>query len=177
MQKEIEIPEGVKVELSPDGILTVSGPKGELKRQFSHPWVRLWIEDGKVIAKSENDRRKNKAVVGTWIAHVQNMFSGVLHGWEARLKIVYSHFPVKVAIEGQEAKIQNFMGERKPRIAKILPGVEVQVKGADIIVKGIDKEKVGQTTANFEIATKVKNRDRRIFSDGIWITQKPKVVE
>ena len=60
------------------------------------------------------------------------------------------------------------MGEKKPRVAKILDGVSVEIKGDLILVKGIDKEKVGQTVANIELATRVKNRDVRVFQDGIY---------
>ena len=50
----------------------------------------------------------------------------------------------------------------------ILEGVSVEIKGDEVIVKGIDKEKVGQTVANIERATAVKNRDIRVFQDGIY---------
>lgn len=68
--------------------------------------------------------------------------------------------------------IQNFLGERYPRKAEILETVKVEVKGEIITVTGIDKEKVGQTAANIERATKVKNRDIRVFQDGIYIVKR-----
>ena len=68
--------------------------------------------------------------------------------------------------------IQNFLGERYARKADILETVKVEVKAEIITVTGIDKEKVGQTAANIERATKVKNRDIRVFQDGIYIVKR-----
>jgi large subunit ribosomal protein L6 len=105
------------------------------------------------------------------------MIIGVTKGFEYRLKIVYSHFPVTVKIEGDKALIHNFLGERQPRIAKIVRGSKVEVKGDEIKVSGIDIEAVGQTAANFEQATRIIGKDRRIFMDGIYITQKARAIE
>ena len=64
------------------------------------------------------------------------------------------------------------MGERNPRKARIVGQTKVDIKKDEIIVTGIDKEDVGQTSANIELATKVTGYDRRIFQDGCYITQK-----
>jgi large subunit ribosomal protein L6 len=74
-----------------------------------------------------------------------------------------------MAVQGREFVVNNYFGERVPRRAQILDGVDVKVENkTDIIVSGIDKEKVGQTAANIERSTTVKNRDRRVFQDGIY---------
>jgi len=78
------------------------------------------------------------------------------------------HFPFKVEISGNEITINNFLGEKIPRKAKIVDGCKVEIKGDEISVSGINKESVGLTAARLEIATKVKNRDRRVFQDGIF---------
>ncbi len=172
--KEVVIPEGVEVTYS-DNVLTVKGPLGELKREFFHPYATLEVKDSKIIIKGKNQRRKTKAIVGTWASHVKNMIYGVLKGYEAKLKIVYVHFPMNVKVEGDHVVITNFMGGKGIRKAKILEGVEVKVNKDEITVKGIDIEKVGQTAANIEQSCRDNGgRDRRIFFDGIYITQKPK---
>ncbi|MEM7822986.1 MAG: 50S ribosomal protein L6 [Candidatus Aenigmatarchaeota archaeon] len=176
MQKEIAIPAGIQARYA-DGILSITGPKGELKKRMESLDVQLEISEGKIILKCASERRKAKAVFGAWAAHIKNMFIGVQKGWQASMKVVYSHFPIKVSVEDKNVKIHNFMGERSPRLTRLLDGVSVDVKGADIIIKGIDKEAVGQMAANIELTARVKNRDKRIFSDGIWITQKPKPIE
>ena len=96
------------------------------------------------------------------------MKRGVTQGFEYKMKTVFSHFPIKTMVEGNEFIIQNFLGERSPRRAKILEGVNVDVKAENITIIGIDKEKVGQTVANIERATKVKERDIRVFQDGVY---------
>jgi len=87
---------------------------------------------------------------------------------------MFSHFPISVKVDNKEGKviISNFLGEKAPRVARILEGVNVSVKGNDVIVEGIDIEKVGQTAANIESACKVQGLDRRVFLDGIYIYEK-----
>lgn len=175
MNKEIEIPDGVTVAME-EGNLLVRGPKGELRK--APRGVKIVIKDKKVTLNSFSERRKDKALAGTWVAHLVNMITGVTRGWEARLKVVYSHFPVKFNVEGNRIVIQNFMGERKERVAKISgKDTKVDVKKDDVIITGIDKEEVGQTAANIELTCKVKGYDRRVFQDGCHLTQKCRPIE
>ena len=170
--KEVEIPEGVEVEI--EGLkVKVKGPKGELERDFSHMrGINIRKEGDKIIVEAFFADRKKKALVPTAAAHIKNMITGVTRGWRYRMKIVFSHFPITVNVKGDIVEIQNFLGEKAPRIAKIMPGVKVRVEGKDVIVEGIDLEKVAQTAANIEQATKIKEFDRRVFMDGIYIYQR-----
>ena len=111
-------------------------------------------------------------MIGTFVAHINNMIKGVTEGFEYKMKTVFSHFPIKTSVDGNEFVIKNFLGERSPRRAKILDGVTVEVKGDDITIQGINKERVGQTVANIERATKVKKRDVRVFQDGVYRVSK-----
>ncbi len=173
MVREIEIPEGVSVEVSGKTV-TVRGPKGVLTRTFNNEGITIEVKDGKVVVRALDDRRKHLANCGTVAAHIKNMIKGVQKEFVYRLKIVYAHFPIKVAVKGDKLEIQNFLGEKVPRYAKILPGVKVEIVGKDtIIVKSIDIEKAGQTAANFEQATKTPTAlDERKFQDGIYIVSK-----
>ena len=171
IRKEIEIPEKVSVEINGDEVIVRSGDK-ELRRVLSYPNVTIKKEDNKVVVESLFPRKKHAAMVGTFVAHIKNMIKGVTEGFEYKLKIRYSHFPMKVTVKGDEVIIDNFLGEKHPRKAKILEGVTVKVSGEDIIVRGIDKEKTGQTAANIEQATRIKGRDIRVFQDGIYIVEK-----
>ena len=176
MKKEVAIPEGVTINI--DGYkVAVTGPLGTVEKDFSTraldlSKIRMKIEDNKFIVESDNDRRKIKAMVGTIAAHVRNMINGVTKGYEYKLKIVYSHFPITVELNGNEIIIKNFFGEKKPRKAKIKGDVKVEIKGKDIIVSGINLEDVSQTAANIEQATRLTGRDRRIFYDGIYVYEK-----
>lgn len=176
MEKTVEIPEGVNVKYE-NNILTVTGPKGELKRELVNPYVSLKLEGNKAIVSCKDERRKIKAVVGTWAAHINNMIIGVQKGWEAKLKVVYSHFPIKISVEGNKVKISNFLGERNSRFADIIGDTKVEIKGSEIIITGTDKEKVGQTAANIELTAKVKGFDKRVFQDGCHLIQKAQPIE
>jgi large subunit ribosomal protein L6 len=97
------------------------------------------------------------------------MVDGVTKGFTYRLRIVYSHFPITVKVEKDKILIQNFLGERTPRIAKIVGNTEVKVEGSDVIVSGINLEEVSQTSANIEQACRIIGYDRRRFLDGIYL--------
>ncbi|WP_054839843.1 50S ribosomal protein L6 [Thermococcus sp. JCM 11816] len=172
IREEIEIPEGVEVTVEGNTVKVKGGPKGELQRELKYPGVQIFTEDGKVVIYKEFPRKKDVAIVRTFKAHINNMIKGVTEGFKYRLKVVYSHFPMTVKVQGDEVVIENFLGEKNPRRAKILPGVTVKVKGSEIEVEGIDKEAVGQTAANIEQATRITKWDRRVFQDGIYIVEK-----
>ncbi|HJW96928.1 MAG TPA: 50S ribosomal protein L6 [archaeon] len=175
-EKTVQIPDGVEVKL--DGKeLVVKGKNGELRRAFSHPAAKVEIKEGTVVFSSDSNRKRNRAIVGTWAAHFRNMCSGASRPWEARLKIIYSHFPIKVSVEGKKVVIGNFLGGRKNREAAIVGDTKVEVAKDEIIVTGIHKENVGHTAANIERAAKVQGFDRRIFQDGCHLVQKARRME
>jgi large subunit ribosomal protein L6 len=169
---EVEVPQEVRVTV--DGLrVTVEGPKGKLERDFSHAkGVSIRQNENKVVVEAFNADRRKKALVGTIAAHIRNMITGVTKGYRYKLKIVFSHFPISVEVKGNQVIIKNFLGEKAPRRANILEGVSVKVVDRDIIVEGIDIEKVGQTAANIELATKIGEFDRRVFMDGIYIYER-----
>ncbi|MDI9618728.1 50S ribosomal protein L6 [Methanothermobacter sp.] len=170
IREEIPIPEDVNVTI--DGEVKVKGPKGELSRKFNHSEISMDVEDDKVVLEVKFPKKKDKAMIGTVKAHINNMIRGVTEGFTYRMKIVYAHFPMSVKVAGDKVLIENFLGERHPRTAKIVGDTKVQVKGDEVEVTGINKEHVGQTMANLEQATKIKGRDPRVFQDGIYLVSK-----
>jgi len=169
--EEIKIPEGVQVKL--DGkLIEVSGPKGKLTRTFDIQGIELRQESNSVIAEATLQRRKQRSALGTIRSHLQNIFKGVKDGFSYKLKVVYAHFPITVKVEGKQVLIQNFLGEKNPRIADIVGNASVKVEGDAIIVEGMSKEEVGQTAINIERATAVRYRDPRTFQDGVYIVSK-----
>ena len=171
IEEKIEIPKDVKITLE-NGIITLKGKNGQLSRNFSHPKVVLSIADNHVIVSSEMPKVREKAIVGTFGAHVRNMIVGVTIGYEYKMKIVYSHFPIKAAVKGNKFSIENFLGEKAARSANIIGETKVKVAGAEVVLTGSDLEQVSQTAANIESATKIKGFDPRVFQDGIYITEK-----
>jgi len=170
-ERFVEVPEEVQVSVEGRRV-TVSGPKGTLERNFSKVPVNIEVRDGRVRVWALWPRKKEIGCVGTVASHIRNMITGVTEGFTYRMKVVYVHFPVTVRVEGRKVIIENFLGERKPREAEIVGDVQVLVEGDDVIIRGIDKEAVGQTAANIEQATRVKGKDIRKFVDGIYVYEK-----
>ncbi len=108
----------------------------------------------------------------TFASHIRNLIHGVTEGFTYTLRLVYAHFPVKVSVRGDRVVIENFLGERHPRTAVIRGATKVDVRGDTLTVTGPSLEDVGQTAANIEQATRIKNKDPRVFQDGIYIVSK-----
>jgi len=172
----VEIPEGVEGMLE-GRIVTIKGEKGELIRDFSHAPINIQLEGKTVTVQASWPRKKEAALVGTVRSHIQNMIKGVTKGFTYKLKIVFSHFPITVKIKEKTLTIENFTGERNPRKAKIMGDSKVTVKGDDIIVQGISLEDVSQTAANIQNATKIRNKDPRVFLDGIYVYEKQEGIQ
>ncbi len=169
--EKIEIPEGIDVEISGEEIEIKKGDK-ELRRHFEGFGVR---KDGsEIIISCEKSTKKEKKMIKTLKAHVVNAFSGLEKKYEYRLQICAVHFPMNVTVDKakKEVLIKNFLGEVKPRIAKIVKGVDVNIEKDIITVSGEKKEDSGQTAANIERATRITNRDRRTFQDGIFLVSR-----
>ena len=84
------------------------------------------------------------------------------------MKIVYSHYPITVKEEGKKVLIENFQGERAYRVSKIWNDTKVTPKGDDVIITGHVLTDVTQTAAEIELNSRVKNKDHRVFLDGIY---------
>lgn len=171
--REVEIPDGVEVQVEKPAKIRVKGKLGELEKDLSHAGVTLELDSGKVVVKFLGKGRRAESMIGTITSIIRNMIIGVTQGFTYKMKIIASHFPMSAKIKGDTVVIENFIGERFSRIAKIVgKDTKVEVKGDEIIVKGIDKQAVGQTAANIELATKITKKDLRKFLDGIYIYEK-----
>jgi len=174
--REIELPQGVQV--SKDGkFLIVKGPKGELKRKFVQPKIKIDIKDSKVILTSSESRRKIKAVMGSWASHIKNMALGVTKGWKCEMKLVFAHFPAKMTVKDSEFTVQNFLGERSPRSTKLPQDVSIKVDKENVTITGTDKETVGIAASRIEGVTRIVGFDKRIFQDGCFIVNAAHVNE
>ena len=170
LREEIPIPEGIEVTITDE--VAVTGSKGELKRNFKQKAIRILKDDRKIVLEAQFPKKRDKAMLGTIKSHINNMITGLTDGFTYKMKIVYAHFPKTVKIVESKVVIENFLGERHPRTAKILGDTKVQIKGDEVSVSGVNKEDVGQTMANIEQATKIKGRDPRVFQDGIYLVEK-----
>jgi large subunit ribosomal protein L6 len=178
IEERVGIPDGVEVAVA-DGTVIVSSQGTTLKRDFSHPIVSVLRDGNDVVVAVELPRKKDAALAGTFASHIRNMMLGAVKGFECKMRIVYSHFPMKVSVDEERriVLIENFLGERHHRTARIMGDTDITIKGDTVLLKGNDKEHVGQSAANIEQATKIRGYDPRVFQDGIYVIEKPKVQE
>lgn len=172
LSESIEIPAGVSCEFA-DKILKCRKDSKEVSRKINIPMVNLKISGSTITFGCEKGNKSQYKIIKSQIAHAKKMFFGLNEDYTYHLESCNVHFPMTLKIEGNTLLINNFLGEKTPRKARIMPGVKVDIKGAKITITSADKDAAGQTAANFEKATKIKLRDRRIFQDGIFITSKP----
>ena len=81
VKEQVAIPEGVTASLDAN-VLTIKGEKGENSRVFSHPKIDFKVNGNFVEITSKNVRKKEKALIGTFVAHINNMTKGVTVGFE-----------------------------------------------------------------------------------------------
>ena len=173
---EIQIPKDVKVNLN-GSMLHVQGPLGKVYKNFKKIPVLIQINDNKILLSKTGERKKHQAILNTSKSLIQTLCIGVVDGFTIKMKIVYSHFPITINVDGKKILIKNFQGERAPRISMIKGDTKVVVKGDDIIITGHVLTDVSQTAANIQLKTKVKNKDHRVFLDGIYKYSKSKGIE
>ncbi len=171
LASEIEIPEGTTVNID-RGLIRVKGKRGEVSKKLLYPGINIRQEQNKIVISSKRSTKREKKIISSFNAHIKNLIKGANEGYIYKLKICSGHFPMNVSVSEKEFSIKNFLGEKKPRKLKLPENVKVKIDGNEVIVEGNNKEETGQTAASIEHLTKVKNRDRRIFQDGIYITNK-----
>lgn len=170
---DFEIPEGTTAEV--DGTrLTVKKGENIIVKKIN-PIIDVKIENNKLTIKSDKSSKKERKVFGSTKAHINNMLKGLEEKFKYKLMAVNVHFPMNVSVDKDKnvVLIKNFLGEKKDRIVKIVDSVDVKINKNEIIIESSDIEKAGQMAANLEKGTKVRNRDRRVFQDGIFIVEKP----
>jgi large subunit ribosomal protein L6 len=172
-ERRLAIPDGVQIEIQGRTIKT-TGPKGTIQEDFAHLPVQFALEGQTLRVYAQWAKKREVALVGTALAHVRNMIRGVTSGFTYKLKIVYAHFPVTVKVNEKERKltIDNFTGEKTARVVKIVGSAKVKLASDEIHVQGINLGDVSQTAANIQYATKIPDKDQRVFLDGIYIFEK-----
>ena len=167
----VELPGGVTATLTGRN-LSIKGKLGEARKNFEKVNVNIALDGNKVAFSPFSSKRRDNVIINTVTSILNNMVTGVTKGYTYKVKVVYAHFPITVKTKGKQVIVENFMGERSPRVSNIVGDCKVTVDGDDVIVKGVSLEDVGQTAANIELATKVKRKDQRVFLDGLYIYHK-----
>ena len=175
-QDEVDIPEGITVTLNKH-MLGFVGPLGKTYKSFRSIPVNIKIVENKVKLKTIYSKKRDYAILHTARSIIRNICEGLIVGYTIKMKVVYAHFPITVKVEGRKILIENFQGERAPRITHIVGNTKVIPKGEDVILTGEVWTDITQTAANIELKTKVKNKDHRVFLDGIYAFEKTKGLE
>lgn len=142
-RKPVEIPAGVEVKVGADNTVVVKGPKGTLERQLPIE-MKIVVEGSEVEVSRPNDLKKMKSLHGLTRTLVSNMVEGVSKGFEKKLEI--NGVGYRVLKQGN--KLVFSLGYSHPVEMEDPEGIETVVEGQNvIIVKGINKERVGQFAA------------------------------
>ena len=175
-QDEVTIPEGVKI-VQNKHMLGFEGPLGKTFKSFRNIPVNIEIAEGKVLLKATGFRKRDYSILHTARSMIRNICEGLIEGYTIKMKVVFAHFPITVKVEGRTILIENFQGERAPRSTHIVGNTKVIPKGEDVILTGEVWTDITQTAANIALKTKVKNKDHRVFLDGIYVYEKKKGLE
>ena len=176
LKDEVIVPEGVTVTKTKH-MLSFVGPLGKTFKSFRSIPVDIEIVENKVTLKAQGERKRDYAILHTARSIIRNICEGLVEGYTIKMKVVFAHFPITVKVEGKKILIENFQGERAPRETKIVGNTKVVPKGEDVILTGEVWTDITQTAANIELKTKVKNKDHRVFLDGIYVFEKKKGIE
>ena len=169
----VAIPKGVTVTLN-KRMLGFVGPLGKTFKSFRSIPVDIIIAEGKITLKATGTKKKDYAILHTARSIIRNICEGLVVGYTIKMKIVYAHFPITVKVNGKIISVENFQGERAPRVTHIVGNTKVTPKGEDVVLTGEVWTDITQTAANIELKTKVKNKDHRVFLDGIYVFEKKK---
>lgn len=147
-KKPIIIPEKVEVKKE-DGLFRVKGPLGETKKFFKND-IKIEIRDGSIFLTPVKKTKETSALWGTYFSHIKNMIEGVINGFEK--KLIIEGIGYKAQLDG--AKLSLNLGLSHPVKADIPEGIKIKVEKNIISVSGIDKEKVGQFSAEIRALKK-----------------------
>lgn len=146
-QLPIQVPSGVQISQA-DGELTVKGPKGSLTRRLPSA-IAIKVEEGNVICQRPSDSRDHRALHGLTRTLVNNMVIGVTQGYEKRLQIIGVGY--RAELQGRNLVLS--IGYAQPATVEPMEGItfevgqETNTRIPFIIVRGIDKEVLGQQAA------------------------------
>lgn len=173
IKKIIQVPEGNEIKISDKHIVIKNGNE-EVTIQYKIRDFLPKLQGNEIILEKKASNKRDKMLINSLSSHIACAFKGMDKKYEYRLQICSIHFPMNAKIEKDHLIVKNFFGERKDRVLKITPGVEVKIENDIIIVQSPSKHLAGEQASEIEALTRIKSRDRRVFQDGIWIIKKSK---
>ena len=163
---DIAIPDGVDAKIISNTV-KLHGKLGDAEKKFSS------LLNIKVEGKNISIEGNSKALINSVRAHIKNMLHGIQNGYKIKLKIIFAHFPMNIEVKGKDIVIKNFLGEKQPRKAMLVGNTKLEYNSKEqiVIISGLDKEAIGATISNIRTATKIKEKDPRVFQDGLYVIE------
>jgi len=176
LSRKLKIPKGVKINIKSRKVV-VEGPRGKLEQDFGHLRVDVKIQarGNKVLAELWHADRKTAACLRSITAAITNMILGVTKGFKYKMRLVYAHFPINIAVEedGKVLQVRNFLGEKVVREVRMHDGVLIE-RSADVkdelVLSGNDVRHVSQSAARIQQSCLVREKDIRKYLDGIYVS-------
>ena len=179
--EKVVIPKGVTV-VSKARVLTVTGPKGTLKKSFKHIKAELEV-------KKEQDEHthevqdvvriniymnsyKQSAVLYTLRTHINNMIKGVTSGFRYKMHEVHKHFPIDLQVKDNAVNIIKYLGQRDVKVIPLPDGIKCSKNPSELWFDGIDCDALGCTCSKVFQSCYPKNKDIRKFLDGVFISER-----
>jgi len=168
--KEIQLTEGIKAEVK-GSTIAISGKLGTNTRIFNDALVSIKVDGGKIVLDHTKEKKlveKGMNAENALSKEIANDMKGVTQHYELKMKSIHAHFPITVEVKGTVININNIIGERVPRVAKIVGATKVEIKGQNVRLSGPSLDDVSQTAANIRKACVMRNKDTRVFQDGLY---------
>ncbi|OAA92329.1 50S ribosomal protein L6 [Clostridium ljungdahlii] len=140
----IAIPSGVTFAVTPDNVVTVKGPKGQLVKAMRKD-MNIAVEDNSIVVKRNNDEKESRALHGLTRALINNMVIGVTEGYAKTLELVGVGY--RAQLQGKKLVLN--LGFSHPIEVEAVEGISFETPApTKVVVKGIDKELVGDVSAD-----------------------------
>ncbi|MDE1871296.1 MAG: 50S ribosomal protein L6 [Candidatus Micrarchaeota archaeon] len=167
---KIAIPQGVEVEVKGNDII-IKGSLGANTRRFNDSLIKVKKEGNEIVMETVKERglvKKAQKVENAFRKELENDMKGVNQYFERNMRMVFAHFPINVEVKGDRLNINNIIGERVPRVSKIVGSTKIESKGQNVRIYGTSIDDVSQTAANIRLACRIRNKDSRVFQDGLY---------
>jgi large subunit ribosomal protein L6 len=143
----VAIPAGVTVAVTPDNVVTVKGPKGQLVKAM-HKDIKIVFENNEIIVSRPSEDKQHKALHGLTRALINNMVIGVTEGYKKTLELVGVGY--RATLQGNKLVLN--LGYSHPVEIAAVPGITFETPAANrVVVSGIDKQLVGEISANIRV--------------------------
>jgi large subunit ribosomal protein L6 len=169
--ESIELPANTQAEIKGKEV-TIKGSLGSNSRRFNDALLKVTKESNKIniesVAHTLALSKKARMAEISFAKEIRNDVSGVNKHYELNMQVVFAHFPITVEVKDNTVLIKNLIGERAPRVASIAGSTKIEVKGQNIRIYGVSLDDVSQTAANMRKACKIRDKDGRVFQDGVY---------